>query len=74
MSVCSRARIFVGTKLSTFSGYIQRMRGYMTDQPHKEVYDTQTVFPSGYAPSWSEIWDHPTCGWCREFKESWEGL
>jgi len=74
MSVCSRARIFVGTQLSTFSGYIQRTRGYMDDQPHKEVYDTQTVFPSGYAPSWSEIWDHPTCGWCREFKESWEGL
>eukprot|EP00241_Pyramimonas_parkeae_P003604 CAMPEP_0114263832 /NCGR_PEP_ID=MMETSP0058-20121206/22790_1 /TAXON_ID=36894 /ORGANISM="Pyramimonas parkeae, CCMP726" /LENGTH=648 /DNA_ID=CAMNT_0001380279 /DNA_START=111 /DNA_END=2057 /DNA_ORIENTATION=- len=74
MAVCSRARIFVGTQLSTFSGYIQRMRGYMEDQPHKEVYDTQTLFPSGYASSWSEIWDHPTCGWCREFKESWEGI
>jgi hypothetical protein len=75
--VCARATVFVGTRLSTFSGYITRLRGYHGAQ------DTASYFTDGAQgselddrgkPSFSWInWlqlGHPL--WGREFREAWE--
>lgn len=56
MIICSRAREFLGTWGSTFSGYIQRLRGYMPDVPNKRIqfYERSRERPfTGRFPSWS---------------------
>lgn len=77
--ICSRATKFVGTKLSTFSGFITRMRGYMRDINDKGIYFTDTPYPDKYDdakmfsvtyPTWSAYWDYYGI-WGREFSESW---
>jgi len=80
--ICSRGKKFIGTKLSTFSGYITRIRGYSPDIEDKKIYFTDTKYPEGYNddrvfstkwPRWGDYWlDHGL--WAREFEESWEGL
>jgi len=59
MLVCSSARVFVGTMLSTYSGYIQRLRGY-----HKWIEDKGPHYTQEYRggiPLWGqerpEAWD-----------------
>jgi len=60
-AVCTRADIFVGTRKSTFSGYIHRMRGYMPDVQQKELMEAQAEFPLDYyralasKPSWGSF-------------------
>lgn len=77
--ICSRGIKFVGTKLSTFSGYIVRLRGYMNDIEDKNTYFTDTYYPDEYNntdlfkktyPTWS-YWTY-YAHWGREFQESWE--
>jgi len=81
--VCSRARVFAGTRKSTFSGYIQRLRGYMPDVGQKLILDVQSNYPSDYymyfkGPEWFQIknsygtGEHPY--WGREYKDAWEGV
>jgi hypothetical protein len=80
--ICSRGVSFVGTKLSTYSGYITRIRGYSPDIADKNIYFTDTKYPEGYNddrlfskqwPRWGDYWlDHGL--WAREFEESWEGI
>ena len=36
--ICSRGEKFIGTKLSTYSNYIYRLRGYMNDIKNKNYY------------------------------------
>eukprot|EP01122_Echinamoeba_exundans_P010334 TRINITY_DN3846_c0_g1_i2.p1 TRINITY_DN3846_c0_g1~~TRINITY_DN3846_c0_g1_i2.p1 ORF type:complete len:281 (+),score=55.77 TRINITY_DN3846_c0_g1_i2:260-1102(+) len=80
--ICSRSQIFVGTKLSTYSGYVQRLRGYMNDIEDDNIYFTDTMFPDGYKdtrvfptewPTWNDHWIYHAL-WGREFPESWQNL
>ena len=73
--VCTRARVFIGTRLSTFSSYIYRMRGYMDDIYDTNFYDNtlecklachQT--PVTKFPTWTDAWQMT---WGREFPEAW---
>lgn len=75
--ICSRGEIFVGTKLSTYSGYVQRMRGYMNDIQDDNIYFTDTKYPDGYNdrrvfpvewPTWNDHWIYHAL-WGREFPE-----
>jgi hypothetical protein len=75
--ICAFAGIFIGTRLSTFSGYINRLRGYY-GAPDKNIYFTDG-FPGSEmddagSPPFSWInWmrdGHPW--WGREFREGWE--
>eukprot|EP00756_Hemistasia_phaeocysticola_P046659 Hpha_TRINITY_DN2045_c0_g1::TRINITY_DN2045_c0_g1_i1::g.82942::m.82942 len=77
--LCSKAEFFVGTKYSTFSAYITRLRGYDTTVQNKNCYFTDTVY-KGVRPtveedkpfSWSLRWRRAF--WSREYPEAWEGL
>lgn len=75
--VCAHAQSFVGTRLSTFSAYITRLRGYVRAQ------DLGVRFTDG---SWAPHWDEagaPAFSWTnwlrqgfplwgREYREGWE--
>jgi hypothetical protein len=75
--VCARAELFVGTRLSTFSGYITRLRGY------RGAADTGSYFTDGSIGSDMDGRDAPPFSWTnwlqsgnplwgREFREAWE--
>lgn len=80
--ICSRGIRFIGTRLSTYSGYITRIRGYSPDITDKNIYFTDAKYPEGYNddrvfsktwPRWGDYWlDHGL--WAREFEEAWEGI
>jgi hypothetical protein len=75
--VCALANSFVGTRLSTFSAYITRLRGYLGSP------DQRVCFIDGcWEPHWDECgqgaftWERwLECGlplWGREYREGWE--
>lgn len=75
--VCTLAQVFVGTRLSTYSGYITRLRGYygapdknvcFTDgSPGREMDDR-----GGSRFSWQDWVQSGNPLWGREFREAWE--
>lgn len=85
MIVLSQARLFIGSRLSTFSGYVTRLRGY-TNQTYQETHFTTDVSddwlkiereqglegfrPGDQLPLWTNGWGWAT--WGREFKEGWD--
>jgi GDP-fucose protein O-fucosyltransferase len=75
--LCSLADTFVGTRLSTFSGYITRLRGY------RNALDKESYFTDGYHTkdrpvldthpySWSSWLKSGNPLWGREYREGWE--
>jgi hypothetical protein len=75
--ICAFGETFIGTKLSTFSGYITRLRGYnRTDDTSIRFTDGSpgSEMDSSGSPlfSWANWVDAGHPQWGREFKESWE--
>lgn len=81
--ICSYARVFVGTKASTYSGYIQRLRGYYSDTINPNIYFTDTKWLSPITYDWAR-WPmeggnkcpSDTGGYCFiwswEFDDAWK--
>jgi hypothetical protein len=69
--ICSRGEKFIGTKLSTFSNYIYRLRGYMNDITDKNYYiNTELNTPDNKIEQ--EWYIEMNCLdqiWSREFKD-----
>ncbi len=85
MIVASQAKMFVGSRLSTFSGYITRLRGYMNATYQETHFTTDKADDwlalererglEGYRsgdrlPLWAKDWAWAT--WGREFKDAWD--
>lgn len=85
MIVASQAKMFVGSRLSTFSGYITRLRGYMNATNQETHFTTDKADEwlalererglEGYRagdrlPLWAKEWSWAT--WGREFKDAWD--
>lgn len=74
-NLCALADTFLGTRLSTFSSYVNRLRGYrggdarirFTDGLHRTVRDDAGWPEFSWQGSWRE--GHPL--WGREFREGW---
>jgi len=75
--ICSFSTVFVGTRLSTFSGYITRLRGYR-GQADKQIlftdgFSTSELDRQGHLPfSWINWMQSGNPWWGREYKEAWE--
>ena len=75
-NLCALAETFTGTRFSTFSAYITRLRGYhrigdtrirFTDGIHRHIRDTD-----GWPQfSWQPACRHGEALWGREFQEGW---
>lgn len=79
MLICASATVFIGNRLSTFSGYITRLRGY------RKAADTSIYFTDGFHQdmsvpgqsshlpyTWQQSIAAGTPLWGREYRESWE--
>jgi len=67
--VCTYAKTFIGNKLSTFSSYIYRLRGYMKNITDKRFLTYQTKCqPDEEEPYW---W---VAVWAREYSQVWESI
>eukprot|EP01125_Pyxidicula_operculata_P015144 TRINITY_DN5115_c0_g1_i1.p1 TRINITY_DN5115_c0_g1~~TRINITY_DN5115_c0_g1_i1.p1 ORF type:complete len:491 (-),score=60.22 TRINITY_DN5115_c0_g1_i1:139-1611(-) len=71
--LCSQGRVFVGTRGSTMSGYMNRLRGYM-NIPNKNYYFTAYHYPSYYyPPRYDSLVDpYRKKDWMREYPISYE--
>jgi hypothetical protein len=70
MLICTRGIRFIGTKLSTFSSYIYRMRGYMDDIQDKSYYiNTEPFDPTKQG----KFLNNPQFNgnWSREYPDVW---
>ena len=58
-------------KLSTFSSYIFRLRGYMNDIEDKNFYEQQYSDYLDKQITYKEE-DKWWCAWAREYKDAWD--
>lgn len=67
--ICTGAKVFVGNKLSTFSSYIYRLRGYMKNITDKRflTYNVECQ-PDKEEDNW---W---ISTWAREYPQVWESV
>jgi hypothetical protein len=77
--VASRGRIFFGCWFSTFTGFINRMRGYHSDKDHLEGYEMGILDSYYYAwPSsknaMRDFWPVKQAFYAREFPASWRDI
>jgi hypothetical protein len=79
MLICASARVFVGNRFSTFSGYITRLRGYRRATDAGIYFtDGHPAEPTGLGKgsrfpfSWQESVAAGTPLWGREYREGWE--
>ncbi len=68
--ICTRAIKFIGMKLSTFSSYIYRLRGYMSDISDKYYYLNGQEFRSDDQRDFRKD-NRFIANWAREYKCSW---
>ena len=74
--VASRGKVFMGCFYSTFTGYINRLRGYHADASKLDGYEKGIIESYYYAPdfvylrmhAYFPVWE-PI--WAREFPASW---
>lgn len=68
--ICSRSKLFIGNKLSTFSSYIYRIRGYMVDIRENNYYlnneDTNSEKNISFLEDKKYI-----ANWSREYPDAW---
>eukprot|EP00980_Cylindrotheca_fusiformis_P004071 scaffold880_cov132-Cylindrotheca_fusiformis.AAC.67 len=74
--VASRGRVFFGCWFSTFTGYINRLRGYHTDNKKSPGYDMGIIpsyyyVPKGNFLSMQKFYPVKRSVWAREFPTSW---
>jgi len=65
--ICTEAKTFIGNKLSTFSSYIYRLRGYMKHITDKRFLTYNTICQPDKE---EDYWWIAT--WAREYSEGWE--
>jgi len=67
MIICSQAHAFVGSWGSTYTGYIQRLRGYMPEVMDKRMLFFDSEKDDGISfPTWKKHYE----GWAREWSEA----
>jgi len=67
--ICTYAKTFIGNKLSTFSSYIYRLRGYMKNITDKRFLTYQVKCQQDQEePYW---W---VAVWAREYAQAWESI
>jgi len=71
--VCAEAQVFVGTMLSTFSGYVTRLRGYRNAEDQVFRFTDGTSDARGPTPdySWRDTVRSRIALWGREYREAW---
>ena len=69
--ICTRAFLFVGQDLSTFSNYIFRLRGYMDDVENKDYYLGTEPFDAGRQLRFAED-RRFSATWTREYRDVFE--
>ena len=77
--VASRGRSFIGCYYSTFTGYINRMRGYHSQKVKAEGWERGVInswyyIPIEYKEAVRDYWPLSPPLWAREFPSAWRDL